>query len=234
VIPNNITRTILAVVAITVVVATNASAQKIGYVASDLILLNLPEASAAQTRLGEIQSGWIREIEQMEGDQKKLRNDIETNRLIWSQQERKDADAKLANVQARLTEFRKAKYAPGGEYEKLQGEIMKPVFDNITRAIEEEAKSQKMDIVFDKNSTSAAIFYVNPQVDLTIAVLKRLGVSPDAIKLPEGVQVNSSTEKSPSLDPNELLKDLKKGINQTIDVDPNKILNGGDGGITNP
>lgn len=233
-IPNNITRTILAVVAITVVVATNASAQKIGYVASDLILLNLPEASAAQTRLGEIQSGWIREIEQMEGDQKKLRNDIETNRLIWSQQERKDADAKLANVQARLTEFRKAKYAPGGEYEKLQGEIMKPVFDNITRAIEEEAKSQKMDIVFDKNSTSAAIFYVNPQVDLTIAVLKRLGVSPDAIKLPEGVQVNSSTEKSPSLDPNELLKDLKKGINQTIDVDPNKILNGGDGGITNP
>ncbi|MBL7987557.1 MAG: OmpH family outer membrane protein [Chlorobi bacterium] len=223
----------LAVVAITVVVATNAFAQKIGYVASDLILINLPEASAAQTRLGEIQAGWLREIEQMENEQKKLRNEIETNRLIWSQQERKDAEAKLANVQARLTEFRKAKYAPKGEYEKLQGEIMKPVFDNITRAIEEEAKSQKMDIVFDKSSTSAAIFYVNPQVDLTIAVLKRLGVSADAIKVPEGVQINSSTEKSPSLDPNELLKDLQKGVNKTINVDPNKVL-GGEGESTNP
>lgn len=223
----------LAVVAITVVMATNAFAQKIGYVASDLILINLPEASAAQTRLGEIQAGWLREIEQMENEQKKLRNEIETNRLIWSQQERKDAEAKLANVQARLTEFRKAKYAPKGEYEKLQGEIMKPVFDNITRAIEEEAKSQKMDIVFDKSSTSAAIFYVNPQVDLTIAVLKRLGVSADAIKVPEGVQINSSTEKSPSLDPNELLKDLQKGVNKTINVDPNKVL-GGEGESTNP
>jgi len=223
----------LAVVAITMVMATNAFAQKIGYVASDLILMNLPEASAAQTRLGEIQAGWLREIEQMENEQKKLRNEIETNRLIWSQQERKDAEAKLANVQARLTEFRKAKYAPKGEYEKLQGEIMKPVFDNITRAIEEEAKSQKMDIVFDKSSTSAAIFYVNPQVDLTIAVLKRLGVSADAIKLPEGVQINSSTDKSPSLDPNELLKDLQKGVNKTINVDPNKVL-GGDDGSTNP
>ncbi len=231
--PNNNIRTMLAVVAITVVVATNAFAQKIGYVASDLILINLPEASAAQTRLGEIQAGWLREIEQMENEQKKLRNEIETNRLIWSQQERKDAEAKLANVQARLTEFRKAKYAPKGEYEKLQGEIMKPVFDNITRAIEEEAKSQKMDIVFDKSSTSAAIFYVNPQVDLTIAVLKRLGVSADAIKVPEGVQINSSTEKSPSLDPNELLKDLQKGVNKTINVDPNKVL-GGEGESTNP
>ncbi len=231
--PNNNIRTMLAVVAITVVMATNAFAQKIGYVASDLILINLPEASAAQTRLGEIQAGWLREIEQMENEQKKLRNEIETNRLIWSQQERKDAEAKLANVQARLTEFRKAKYAPKGEYEKLQGEIMKPVFDNITRAIEEEAKSQKMDIVFDKSSTSAAIFYVNPQVDLTIAVLKRLGVSADAIKVPEGVQINSSTEKSPSLDPNELLKDLQKGVNKTINVDPNKVL-GGEGESTNP
>lgn len=223
----------LATVAITGVMATNAYAQKIGYVASDLILLNLPEAATAQTRLGEIQGGWLREIERMENEQKKMRNEIEANRLIWSQQERKDAEAKLANVQAQLTEFRKAKYAPGGEYEKLQSEIMKPVFDNITRAIEEEAKSQKMDIVFDKSSTSAAIFYVNPQVDLTIAVLKRLGVSADAIKLPEGVQVNSNTDKSPSLDPNELLKDLQKGINKTINVDPNKVLNG-EGGSTNP
>lgn len=219
----------LAIVAITSVMATNAYAQKIGYVASDLILLNLPEASAAQTRLGEIQAGWLREIERMEGEQKKLRNEIETNRLIWSQQERKDAEAKLANVQAQLTEFRRTKYAPGGEYEKLQAEIMKPVFDNITRAIEEEAKSQKMDIVFDKSSTSAAIFYANPQVDLSIAVLKRLGVSADAIKLPEGVQVSSSSDKSPSLDPNELLKDLQKGVN----IDPNKILNG-EGERTSP
>ncbi|HVZ39646.1 MAG TPA: OmpH family outer membrane protein [Candidatus Kapabacteria bacterium] len=157
-----------------------ASAQKIAYVATEAIMDKLPDAKNARAKLSELQLGWMRDIQRQEQEISKLKADIESNRLLWSVQEKRDADAKLADLEAKLAAFRAAKFGPQQEYEKQQTELMGPVVEKVAKAIEDEAKAQKFDYVFDKSSRAMSMLYANPANDITWAVLKRLGVEPEA------------------------------------------------------
>ena len=84
----------LALVATTILVMP-ALAQKTAFVSSEEILTRLPEVKDARAKLAELQSTWMREIQTMEADIARQRAEIEANRLLWSPQERRDADGKL-------------------------------------------------------------------------------------------------------------------------------------------
>lgn len=166
---------------------------KVAYVASDAILDKLPEAKTGRAKLSEMQQTWLREIEKMGNDIDKLQRDIQQNRLLWSPQEKRDADSKLADLQSKLATYRTGKFGPQGEFAKEQEKLMGPIIDKVQKAIEEEARAQKYDIVFDKSNRSSPILYANSSVDITVSVLKRLGV--DTSILPVSLPVNI-----PSLD----------------------------------
>lgn len=130
----------------------------------------------ARARLAEVQSSWLREISRQESDIDKARQQIALNRLLWNQQEKQEAAAQLADLESKLAAFRGARFGPGGEYEKLQADLMGPVLDKVTVAIEEEAKSGKYDYVLDKSNRAVGIVFANPANDITVGVLRRLGV----------------------------------------------------------
>lgn len=200
-----------------------AAAQKIGYVASQAIFDNLPDSKAARTKLSEVQSGWMREIDRMEKEAKKLSGEIENNRLIWSAQEKRDAEARLADLTAKLAEFRTSKYGPNGEFEQQQSQLMGPIYDKIFKAINDEARSQKIDFVFDKSSRGLPMLYANPQYDLTISVLKRLGVDVDSSAMAPGAPPPGSAQtQEESVRNRGHREDPGGGVN----IDPNKLLKG--------
>jgi outer membrane protein len=162
------------------VVGTARAQSKIGFVASEAILDRLPDAKSARAKLSELQSGWMREIQRMEGEIDKAKADMQSNRLLWSAQEKRDAESRLADMESKLANYRQTKFGPKQEFERQQGELMGPVVDKVAKAIEDEAKAQKYDYVFDKSSRGMPMLYSNPSNDLTFAVLKRLGVDPSA------------------------------------------------------
>ena len=51
-----------------------------------------------------------------------------------------------------LVAYRSAKFGPNQEYERQQTEMMGPIIDRVSKAIEDEARAGKYDIVFDKSS----------------------------------------------------------------------------------
>jgi len=169
---------------------------KVAFVASDAILDKMPEAKTGRSRLSELQQTWLREIEKMENDIDKMQRDIQQNRLLWSPQEKRDAEAKLVDLQSKLATYRTGKFGPQGEYAKEQEKLMGPIIDKVQKAIEEEARAQKYDIVLDKSNRGTPILYANSAVDITVAVLKRLGV--DSSILPVSLPVSLPTV--PSLD----------------------------------
>jgi outer membrane protein len=173
-----------------------AAAQKVGYIASEAIMNRLPEVRAARAKLAELQATWSREIQRQEGDMAALRVEIETNRLLWSSQERRDAEARLRDMESKLAAYRNTKYGPDGEYEREHAQLMKPVFDRVWKAIEEEAKAQKIDIVLDKSSRGMPMVYASPEFDLTYAVLQRLGVKIDPSEMPAVEQPRTDNEGS--------------------------------------
>lgn len=198
-----------------------AVAQKVGYVASQAIFDNLPDSKAARTKLSDVQAGWMREIDRMEKEIKKLSGEIENNRLIWSTQEKRDAEARLADLTAKLAEFRTGKYGPNGEFEKQQAELMGPIYDKIFKAITDEARSQKIDFVFDKSSRGLPMLYANPQFDLTISVLKRLGVDVDSASLAPSAPSSDGGQTQ-----EESVRNRGHREDPGLNIDPNKLLKG--------
>ncbi len=210
------------VTGILLVVAGNAyGQQKIGYVSSEAILDRLGDAKAARARLNEMQAGWMREIQRQGQEIEKVQEDIRTNRLIWSAQEKRDAESKLADLESKLAAYRQSKFGPKQEFENQQNELMGPVIDKVTKAIEDEAKAQKYDYVFDKSSRGMPMLFSNPALDLTWPVLKRLGVDPSD-------SVTSGVDASrPELDArSEDDARRRRGSRSrgTEPVDPNKAL----------
>jgi outer membrane protein len=196
--------------------AVPAYSQKTGYVASEEILSRMTEVTEGRTRLAEMQSTWMREIQTQEGEISRQRADIETNRLLWSSQERREAEGKLKDLEQKLAQFRASKYDSGGEYEKLHNEILAPLYEKVFTAINDEAKAQKYDFVFDKSSRGMPMLFANPEYDLTAAVLTRLGVKIDPAEL-EGGKTETTDGRSPrrgrrdpdpgTEDPNDALKE---------------------------
>lgn len=204
--------------------ATAFSQGKTAFVASEAIMEKLGDAKTARTKLSEVQLGWMRDIERQETEITKLRTDIQANRLLWSTQEKRDAESKLADLDSKLNAFRLGKFGPSGEFERQQSEIMGPVVDKISKAIEEEARAQKYDFVWDKSSRGASMLYANPANDITWDVLKRLGVEvADSIaRIAVPTEGSSSTEDAMR---NRGRRD--RGTEPSADpeaVDPNKAL----------
>ncbi|HVK40307.1 MAG TPA: OmpH family outer membrane protein [Candidatus Kapabacteria bacterium] len=207
-------RTIARLLAVVGIAALGAvapvTAQKTAYVASDEIMNRLPEVKDARTRIGEMQATWLREIQSQETDIARLRAEIESNRLLWSTQERRDAEGRLRDAEQKLAAFRASKYDAGGEYEKLHNESLTPLYDKVFAAIAEEAKAQKYDFVFDKSSRGLPMLYASPDYDLTAAVLRRLGVKLDPSELEEAPADGGRAPqrgRRPADDPNTVLEE---------------------------
>lgn len=192
--------------------AAPVAAQKTAYVASEEIMNRLPEVKDARTRISELQATWLREVQSQESELVKMRAEIEANRLLWSTQERRDADGRLRDAEQKLAQFRASKYDAGGEYEKLHNESLVPLYDKVFAAIAEEAKAQKYDFVFDKSSRGMPMLYASPDYDLTAAVLRRLGVKIDPSELDEGAGESKDGARAPQrgrrpADPNDALEE---------------------------
>jgi outer membrane protein len=214
--------------------AATVHAQKVAYVATEAIVEKLPEAKAARSKLSELQLSWMREIQRQEQEISKLRGDIETNRLLWSAQEKRDADSRLADVESKLAAYRSAKFGPNQEYERQQTEMMGPIIERVSKAIEDEARAGKYDIVFDKSSRGMPILYANPAIDITWAVLKRLGVEPTEASGGAAGRVEPDSKREQDARRNRGQRDVQNPFGGDP-IDPNKVLDpntnsGGSGG----
>lgn len=204
---------------------------KIGFVASEAILDKLPDAKTARAKLTDLQAGWMREIQRQEQDIDRARTEIQANRLLWSAQEKRDAESRLADLEMKLNSFRNSKFGPKQEFERQQTDLMGPVMEKIAKAIEDEAKAQKYDYVFDKSSRGMPMLFANPANDITWQVLKRLGV--DASDTASTAAAAANPEADAKAEADARNKRMRREF-RPEPIDPNKVLqtpNGGTGAV---
>ena len=194
------------------------SAQNIAYISSDAIFERLPQAIEARAALGASQAEWLQEIKRFETTIDKLRKDLEENRLLLSTQERATKEGKLRDAEAELSAYRSDKFGPNGEFERTYQQSMAPIIDLVMVAVNAEAEDQEYDFVFDKSSRGLPMLFANPEHDLTLSVLKRLGVEIDASEL------ETKVDKPKSLLPESFPVQLGVDPNSTISLDPSVSL----------
>jgi len=149
------------------------SQSKIGHINSEQIMQTLPEAQDAQRSLDNMVAQWENELQKMQADWKKKFDEYDKKKLILTDQARANQERELRELEQAIADFRNRKFGQNGELFQKQNEVMKPVQNKIFKVLEDVAKEDGYDYVFDK-SGEILLLYTNDKSDLTQKVLQRM------------------------------------------------------------
>jgi outer membrane protein len=152
----------------------SAQSQKLGYVDSQKILTQLPEAIKAQGDLDALSNLWSAHLDSMRADYQQALADYQKKADLMPDQEKQATQQKLVNQENEVVTYNRQKFAQGtGEIYKKQDEIFGPVKSKIYKAIKEVAIKEGMKFVFDK-AGDVVLLYADSAFDLTYKVLDYL------------------------------------------------------------
>lgn len=171
---------IIAAVVLFASLAPTAYSQKVGFISSETIRDKFPEAKQAEQRVQSIVEEWKRELEALQRQLEALQFEISKNRLVWSDAERVEKEKELEQLKMQREAFARAKFEAGGEYDQIVRQLMTPIEEKIYAAVQEIAANESYDIILDKSLQPLP--YVNFKFDMTVKVLRRLGVDVEALE----------------------------------------------------
>jgi len=199
-------------------------AQKVAFLSSDEIRSHFPAAKQADQRIQSLVDEWKREIKALETQIENLEFDIQKNRLIWSDSEKEQKEKELEDLKTQKNVYARTKFEPGGEYDQIVQQMMLPIEEKIYAAVREVSVEQGFDIIWDKSLQPLA--YVNFKYDITVKVLRKLGVDVDKLE--------EELEQKINKDPRNAEKDTKeapKKRSRSRITDPREVEREGSEGI---
>jgi len=149
------------------------SQAKIGWVNSQAIMDRLPEAQDAQHQIDNIVAQWQSELAKMQNEWQKKYEEYDKKKLILTDQLRAQSEKELQEMDRKIADYRTKKFGQSGELFTKQNELMKPVQNKIFKVIQDIAKEDGYDYVFDK-SGDILLLYTNDKFDLTAKAFERL------------------------------------------------------------
>ncbi len=149
--------------------------QKIGWVDTQEIMKQLPDAVEAQGKLDALVTQWQGEINKLQSQLQQESDDYQKRRLILPEQARIQEENKLSDLQKKIVDLRNQRFGQNGDLYQQQNTIMRPVQEKIMRAIQDVAKAGDYDYIFDK-SGQILMIYSNDKYDVTQQVLDKLKV----------------------------------------------------------
>lgn len=147
---------------------------KIGYVDSNIILTQLPEAIKAQGELDALITQWRGVLDSLTQVYQKALEDYQKQANTMTDAKKLEAQQKIIQLEQNIMDYRRQKFADNtGEIYFKQAELLDPVKNKIFTAIEEVAKSENIKFVFDKTG-EIILLYADSEFDITYKVLDRL------------------------------------------------------------
>lgn len=133
----------------------------------------LPDAIDANRKLDAMIKDWQTELQKMQTEKKAKEDDFEKRKLIMTEQTRKDLEEEIKKLGQDIDNYRDSKFGAKGELFQKQEELMKPVQNKIFTAIQDVAKEQDLDFVFDRGA-DVLLLYAKDKYDITPEVMDKL------------------------------------------------------------
>lgn len=163
--------------ALLLLVVPAAAQHRIGHVDSEFILARLPEYAAAQQQLDRLAQQWQEELDALAAEIAELERVFEAREILYTDEERARRRAEIAARRRDLDGLRLRYFGPEGELFREQARLLRPIQERVLAAIEEVARDENLDYVFDR-SGDFLFLYARPQLDLSQRVLEVLGLGP--------------------------------------------------------
>ncbi len=154
-------------------VSTASAQTNVAHVNTEQIMQVLPEAIDAQKTLDALVAQWEGELQKMQAEWKRKFDDYDKKKLILSDQARAETEKDLRQMDQQIVDFRNKKFGTDGELFKKQNEVMKPIQNKIFKVLEDIAREDGYDYIFDR-SGEILLLYANEKRDLTQDVIRRM------------------------------------------------------------
>jgi len=149
-------------------------AQKFAFVDSEYIRNNIPAFTAAQQQLDKLSEGWEKEVADGYAVVEQMYKDYQAEVVLLTQDQKRNREEAIIAKEKEVKDLQNAYFGMEGELFKKREEMVKPIQDEILRAIKEISVEGSYAVIFD-TSAGSNILFANPRYDLSDQVLQKLG-----------------------------------------------------------
>ncbi|HCI56257.1 MAG TPA: OmpH family outer membrane protein [Bacteroidales bacterium] len=165
----------LAVFIVTIILTSSfAAAQKYAFVDSEYIRKNIPAFNSAQEKLDNLSKQWEKEIADGYAEVEKMYKAYQNEAVLLSQEMKTKREEAIVNKEKEVKELQNKYFGVEGELFKKREELIKPIQDEILKAIKEIAVEGSYAAIFD-TAAGGYILFANPKYDVSDQVLEKLG-----------------------------------------------------------
>lgn len=154
--------------------AAFAQAPKIGWVNSAKILSEYSDAVEANRKLDQMQKNWQAQLETMSKEWQGKVDDYQKKKTMLTADQRSTQETDLTQQQQNILQFRQEKFGSDGELAVATDSLLRPIKQRVMKVIEQVAKDQRINFMFDRNEQIVVLLYGDAKADYTNLVIDRL------------------------------------------------------------
>ena len=158
------------------ILTTDGYSQKFGYVNSDFILNSMPEYKEALAEIDNLSKAWEKEVSDMYLELEKKEVILKNEEILLTKEMYEEKRILLDEEWKEARGYQQKVFGFEGLYFLKKKELIQPIQDILFESIENVAKQNRLQIIFDKSS-EPVLLYTNPIHDYTDYVMEDLGLT---------------------------------------------------------
>lgn len=162
------------IIVFAVLTSVYGAAQKYAFVDSEYIRKNIPAFTQAQEQLDKLSQQWEKEVADgyavVDQMYKSYQNDV----VLLSQEMKAKREEAIVAKEKEMKDLQNKYFGVEGELFKKREELVKPIQDEILKAIKTIAADGSYAVIFD-TASGGNILFANPKYDISDQVLEKLG-----------------------------------------------------------
>jgi outer membrane protein len=149
-------------------------AQKYAFVDAEYIKKNIPVFTAAQEQLDKLSKQWEKEVADGYAVVEQMYKSYQNESVLLSQDMKTKREEAIITKEKEMKDLQNKYFGMEGELFKKREELVKPIQDEILKAIKEIAVDGSYAVIFD-TAAGGNILFANPKYDISDQVLEKLG-----------------------------------------------------------
>jgi outer membrane protein len=151
-----------------------AMAQKYAFVDSEYIRKNIPAFTSAQDQLDKLSKQWEKEVSDGYAVVEQMYKSYQNESVLLSQDMKTKREEAIVAKEKEMKDLQNKYFGVDGDLFKKREELVKPIQDEIIKAIKEIAVDGSYAVIFD-TAAGGNILFANPKFDISDQVLQKLG-----------------------------------------------------------
>lgn len=160
--------------AMVVMMAAGAYAQKFALVDMDYILRNVPSYEMANEQLNQVSQRWEREVTELQKEAETMYKNYQAEMVFLTDDQKKSREEEIVAKEKQVTDLRYKYFGPEGELFKKRQSLMKPIQEDVYNAVKAVSEERGYQVIFDRASSQSIVF-ASPKIDVSNEVLAKLG-----------------------------------------------------------